>query len=292
MLPGLPSTLLAARAHVDAPANSAAPLPVLLYSPAASFPAQAGTTLAEDLAANGYAVVSVSDTHGAFPFTVFPDGHMELYDSRNLTSPVSEVLRIASQARAGDIRFVLDKLTAMAQGSDRDANGKQLPSGIGPALDMTKVGMYGHSLGGMMAVFADPRIRAGVDLDGYAEPSDLAADLVAAPQRPMLFMFGSWADPDTRRRTVDLMCAGRAGWTRELVLEGAGHWSFSDLANLPRQLIESPALSSQFGPVTADRAHTVIRAYVTAMFDRFLRGRPAPLLDAPTSPFTEVTVVR
>ncbi|MEC3953639.1 hypothetical protein VMT65_11400 [Nocardia sp. CDC153] len=63
LVPGIPSTLLAARAHLDAPTEASAP-PVLLYSPAASFPAQAGATLAEDLADSGYAVVSISDTHG------------------------------------------------------------------------------------------------------------------------------------------------------------------------------------------------------------------------------------
>ncbi|QIS11997.1 alpha/beta hydrolase family protein [Nocardia arthritidis] len=255
---------------------------MLLYSPAASFPAQAGTSLAEDLADSGYAVVSITDTHGAFPGTVFPDGHVELYDSRNLTNPVGDIMRMSSQARAADIRFVLDKLTAFARGSD-----PELP--MGPALDLTNVGMYGHSLGGTMAVFADPRIRAGVDLDGYADPSDLAAGLVAEPRRPMLFIFGSWADPDIRRRTVDRMCAGRVGWTRELVLAGAGHWSFSDLGYLPRQVAEAPLLSGLLGTIPADRAHTVIRTYVTAMFDRYLRNRSVPLLDAPTSPFPEIS---
>ncbi|MEC3918312.1 alpha/beta hydrolase family protein [Nocardia sp. CDC160] len=288
LLPGIPSTVLAARAHVDAPTEAGA-LPVLLYSPAASFPAQAGATLAEDLADSGYAVVSISDTHGTAPATVFPDGHVELYDPRNVTEPLDDVLRIASAARAGDIGFVLDKLATMARGDTRDADGKQLPAGVGAALDLSKVGMYGHSLGGTMTVFADQRIQAGVDLDGYAPPSYLAPGLVAAPERPMLFLFGNTPDPDVRRTSVDSMLAGRTGWTRELALSGAGHWAFSDLVYLPRQLAESPILSAYLGTIAPDRAHAIIRAYVTAMFDRFLRGRPAPLLDANPSEFPEVT---
>ncbi|MEC3953638.1 hypothetical protein VMT65_11395 [Nocardia sp. CDC153] len=206
-----------------------------------------------------------------------------------MTEPLDEVLRIASAARAGDIGFVLDKLTTMARGDTRDADGKPLPAGVGAALDLTKVGMYGHSLGGTMTVFADKRIQAGVDLDGYAPPSYLAAGLAVVPERPMLFLFGDTPDAEVRRASVDSMLAGRTGWTRELAVAGAGHWAFSDLVYLPRQLAESPVLSASLGTIAPDRAHAIVRAYVTAMFDRFLRGRPAPLLDAGPAEFPEVT---
>ncbi|MEV0684925.1 hypothetical protein AB0I35_13770 [Nocardia sp. NPDC050378] len=284
ILPGLAP----ARARLGAPTDAAtASLPVLLYSPAMSLPAGASSMLAEELADQGYVVVSVGDTHGAFPGTFFPDGHVELYDPRNATSPAADVMRISSEARAGDIEFVLDELTAMQR--DR---GEQLPDGVAAAMDLDRVGMYGHSLGGTMTLYADERIRAGVDLDGYAEPADLDPDLTVAPDRPLLFLFGDWSDSGVRRNSVDLMSAGRTGWTRELLLTGAGHWTFSDLKGLPAHVANTPALSSLLGAIDPQRAHTVVATYVSAMFDRFLRNRPTPILDAPDPGFPEVEFVR
>lgn len=275
-LVGLPQPLVAARARVGAPAaGGARTLPVVLFSPAVGFPARTGTSMAEDLAGRGYVVVSVEDTHGALPGTVLPDGRVEWYDLRNLTD-IRAAVRTSSEARAGDIRFVLDELTAMADGGHRT-----LPTGLAAAMDPGRVGMVGHSLGGTMAVVGDARIRAGIDLDGYPPPSYLAPGLVADPQRPLLFLFADTPDPEARRKSIDQLLAGRTGWTRRLALAGAGHWSFCDIAFAPRVITESPLLTRVFGTIGPERAHLVTRTYVAAMFDRFLRGLPAPELDAP-----------
>ncbi|MHC8564033.1 hypothetical protein ACW23B_26315 [Streptomyces albidoflavus] len=48
------------------------------------------------------------------------------------------------ETRVGDTRFVLDQL----------ATGRGLPEGLGRALDLERVGMYGHSGGGATAAEA------------------------------------------------------------------------------------------------------------------------------------------
>ncbi|MBU3061061.1 hypothetical protein KO481_05940 [Nocardia sp. NEAU-G5] len=289
LLPGLSGTLRSVRVYANPPvAAGTKSLPVLLYSPGAGLPARAGASVAEALAASGYAVVSIGDTHGSVPGTVFPDGHIALYDPRNVTEP-ARAHRISWAARTGDIRFVLDELTLLTHGSVRDSGGRALPSGLGAAMDLTRVGMFGHSLGGTSSVYADPRVRAGVDLDGYSDPAQLGTGLVADSRRPILFMADGRADQVTRRRRMGLMCAGRVGWTRAVVLADSGHLSFTDLEYLPPSVTRAPAVSSLFGTIAPDRAHAAITAYVKAMFDHILGGRPEPLLDGPSAAFPEIT---
>ena len=77
-------------------------------------------------------------------------------------SPVDSV-------RIADTRFVLDELASLASGRNPDAEHRPLPSGLSTALDLAKVGMFGHSLGGATAakaMAADARISAGINLDG------------------------------------------------------------------------------------------------------------------------------
>ncbi|WP_405485790.1 alpha/beta hydrolase family protein [Nocardia sp. NBC_00511] len=288
VVPWSPNTVLPSQSHLNAPVDGAAgALPVLLFQPGANLPVQTGTSMAENLAGHGYAVVSIDDTHGSFPGTAFPDGHIEPFEGS-----AGEDFVTASAARVGDIHFVLDELSALTHGSDPDADGAALPAGLGTALDMSKIGMYGHSLGGIMTFYSDPRVRAGVSLDGWADPAqpgELTPGLAADPERPLLFLLRPAADPATRRQILDRMCAGRTGWTRELVLAGTRHWDFTDLDYLPRSVMSAPLLSDQVGAIAPERAHAVVNAYLTAMFDHFLRGRPEPLLDNPDPGFPEIT---
>lgn len=205
VVPWSPNTVLPSQSHLNAPVDGAAgALPVLLFQPGANLPVQTGTSMAENLAGHGYAVVSIDDTHGSFPGTAFPDGHIEPFEGS-----AGEDFVTASAARVGDIHFVLDELSALTHGSDPDADGAALPAGLGTALDMSKIGMYGHSLGGIMTFYSDPRVRAGVSLDGWADPAqpgELTPGLAADPERPLLFLLRPAADPATRRQILDRMC--------------------------------------------------------------------------------------
>ncbi|YCK39533.1 hypothetical protein ACNF49_37405 [Actinomadura sp. ATCC 39365] len=145
--------------------------------------------------------------------------------------------------------------------------------------------MAGHSAGGAAAVAsiaADTRLRAGVDLDGSVETTLPEA----GTSRPFLLL----GKPATytpgkgeSAATWERVWAGLTGWKRWLLLTGAAHTSFTDLGVLMDQLgIEDGAT------VPGARALGVTRAYVTAFFDRHLRGQPRPLLDKPSADVPEV----
>jgi hypothetical protein len=74
------------------------------------------------------------------------------------------------------------------------------------------------------------------------------------------------------------------GWKRWLVVAGAVHASFTDLALLADQIgIDIDA------DLSGARSLDITRAYVRAFFDQHLRGRPQSLLDRPSQSYPEVT---
>jgi hypothetical protein len=74
------------------------------------------------------------------------------------------------------------------------------------------------------------------------------------------------------------------GWKRWLVVAGAVHASFTDLALLADQL----GIGIGAG-LSGARSLDITRAYVRAFFDQHLRGRPQSLLDQPSPRYPEVT---
>jgi hypothetical protein len=74
------------------------------------------------------------------------------------------------------------------------------------------------------------------------------------------------------------------GWKRWLLVAGAIHASFTDLALLADQSgIDTGA------DLPGARSLDITRAYVRAFFDQHLRGKPQALLDQPSPRNPEVT---
>ncbi len=90
--------------------------------------------------------------------------------------------------------------------------------------------MFGHSLGGATAAEAmgeDPRIAAGVDLDGTL----LGAVVDTGLDRPFL-LFGSAQQDSSQGRTDPSwhqFWTHLRGWRQKIVLVNGGHLSFTDL---------------------------------------------------------------
>src|SRR5580692_5134661 len=74
------------------------------------------------------------------------------------------------------------------------------------------------------------------------------------------------------------------GWKRWLLVAGAVHASFTDLALLADQA----GIDIDAG-LPGARSLDITRAYVRAFFDQHLRGRPQALLDQPSPRYPEVT---
>lgn len=248
-------------------------LPLVVLSPGFTKPRSTLTALAEDLASHGYVVAGIDHTYETVG-TAFPDGRVTTCLSRTTPGRGPDFWRKVMTGRAADVSFVLDELTA--------------PRSTWPhagLIDPSRIAMVGHSAGGasvLPAMVADIRIRAGINIDGSTQ--DLIPDSGLA--RPVLFLGkqsnytpGSSRSASTWERDWPLL----TGWRRWLVVAGAVHASFTDLA----------LLAEQFGldigaTLPAARAVEITRTSVRAFADLHLRGAPQPFLDRPSAHHREV----
>ncbi|MHA6627677.1 alpha/beta hydrolase family protein [Pseudonocardia sichuanensis] len=257
-------------------ADGAAGLPVVLYSPGGNQSRAMGTTLVEELASHGYVVVTIDHTFS---------GPVRFPDRTELAAPDLDKALIMRQ-RARDTGFVLDQLGLIAAGSDPDAQHRGLPAGLSGALDLSRVGMFGHSAGGFTtaeAMLTEERIDAGANLDGSLPP-EYGQAAHHGSRRPFLLLGGGTSGSDTHphhhRAAPDWAAFWDAstGWKRDLHLPDAEHMSFTDLQVLLPQIdraapIADEELTGRIGTIDPDRSLAVQRRSITAFFDEHLRGR-------------------
>ncbi|MFC7531758.1 hypothetical protein [Actinoplanes sp. GCM10030250] len=130
---------------------------------------------------------------------------------------------------------------------------------------------------------ADTRLRAGVDIDGLTY-DPLRGTVLS---RPFLFLGrrSNFTPGMPAAATWEREWQHLTGWKRWLVVTGAVHASFTDVAVLAGQIgLDTGA------ELSGTRSLEITRAYVRAFFDRHLRGAPRPLLDRPSARHPEVTL--
>jgi predicted dienelactone hydrolase len=278
--------------HSGAPVDRrGCPRPVVLYSPGLQADRSASTALVEQLASEGYVVVTIDHTHDAAEVE-FPGGRVEV---SALPSDSTAVATEAVAVRAADTRFVLDQLTAINHGANPDVDQARLPRGIAGALDLSRIGMFGWSDGGATVAAAmrdDPRIASGVDMDGsfYAPVATEGLD------RPFLLLSSENHNRDNDPSWVSFWTQLR-GWKLDLKLLGAKHLSYSDSEVLLPQAaavlgLSADQVAQSIGTIDPDRAVTIERLYLSAFFDQHLRHRNSRLLIGPSPRYPEVQFVR
>jgi predicted dienelactone hydrolase len=232
--------------------------PTVLYSPGGGQSRFLGTTLAEDLASRGYLVVGMDHT------PVSPVRFPDRFELPRGGADAGQVMR----ERVRDTSFVLD------------------------SLRLTEVGMIGHSMGGFTAAEAmvtDPRITAGVNLDGSMDPRHGQAATTGVT-RPFMLMGGGLSSgaPHNHAHSDDWgsFWSASTGWKRDVYLPAAEHMSFTDAQVLLPQL--DGDFTAMLGNIDPRRSLAAQRKYVAAFFDLHLRGRPTTVFDRPAYPEVEL----
>jgi dienelactone hydrolase len=286
--------------------------PVVLFAPGYGHCREHGTTLVEDLASRGYVVVAISYTYETEEVE-FPGGRVELgrhEPGHDLTGDPIDALSI----RKADTEFVLGKLAELATGLNPDAEQRVLPAGLRGCMDLSRIGMFGHSIGGAATAIMmanDSRIVAGINLDGSMIPEnvspntgtpeqiDAALALLASRigDRPFMIMGDSGRGPYELGST-NTFYYNLDGWRRYVSLVGSTHGSYTDDEPLLNELAAGGAIQKVGGgAVSADRwvgtidpnrAIAAERAYIGAFFDLWLRNSNNHLLDGPSAEFPEV----
>ncbi|WP_150253946.1 alpha/beta hydrolase family protein [Nocardiopsis deserti] len=287
----------------DVPVADTGPFPVLLYSPGLEQSRFLNVLHLEELASHGYVVAAMDHPYETLAVDM-PDGRVLRTSAPSFST---ESLKEAVAVRREDTRLVLDGLTDLAEGGSSDASGQEPPAGLGEALDLDAVGMFGHSAGGLTAaevMLEDERIDAGLGLDGtigYHVGNEV------------------WSEANLRGadRPFALLTAGRAGVklqphhsgysagfrtfveassvdVLELYMAEGEHFSYTDHqwvlpavdeALQPGNRSWPDLVEGSIGTVDPEESVRAQRAYVTAFFDAHLRGERAPVLDGPSPDF-------
>src|SRR5215471_4760672 len=154
-------SLVHGHAVSSAPIAEGGPFPVVLLEHGLAVVPAIYTILAEGLASNGFIVVATNHPTEAL-ISEFPDGHELKFtefwpDKADRRTQGIAMGKFVEEVLVADVRFVLDQLQEM-NSHDHFWHGH---------LDMFKVGIVGHSMGGAVAAFSmreDERILAGVNL--------------------------------------------------------------------------------------------------------------------------------
>lgn len=270
-------------AHPDVPiALGGAPYPVLLFSHGwGGFRAQ-NTYQMEELASRGYVVAAVEHAYGAV-ITVFPDGTIARHDPATLPDDLpgdayQQAANRLIQQWSGDLAFVLDTLAEL--------NGPAPNDTLAGKLDLSRVGVFGHSTGGGAAIefcAQDSRCRAVLGMDAYMTPVSTSV-IASGLSQPALFLFSeAWPSPENTSRFESLFAHLQAeAWA--LTISGTDHYDFTDLPLLSPL---APYIGLK-GPLSGPRVLEIVRDYSTAFFDKTLRGIASPVLDGPASQYPEV----
>jgi dienelactone hydrolase len=239
------------------------------------------TTLAEDLASHGYVVVGFDAPYRSF-VVVFPDGRVIARTAQNnadlLGGPQQEQLaNKLLRAWSADVGFAMNQLEWL---NASEPSGRFLGR-----LDMQRVGVFGHSLGGATALqfcHDDSRCKAGIDVDG-APLGSVVADGVT---QPFMFLLSDHRGESDAGEPEAIRQAGanihsiydRLPNDRRLmiVIRGAGHYGFSDDGAMLKSPLVMRVLRT-VGVVRLDGRRQVALAahYISAFFDVYLKGAPA-----------------
>jgi len=264
--------LVRTHARPQVPIAEHGPFPVVLLEHGSSVVPAIYTVLAEGLASSGFVVVATNHPPDSL-ISVFPDGHELRFrpywpvEADRRAQGVA-MGKFADEVLVADVRFVLDQLHEM-NSQNHFWRGH---------LDLSRIGIVGHSMGGTTAALAtqeEPRILAGVNLDGSTYPG-MNADVRPVPvHKPFLFLATEeHAAGDSRAREY----VGSDSNTYYVVVTGADHMSFTDA-----RLISSRFTRDLKPDLNAfERAlltSTLTRSLVEEFFAKYLKAAVAPDLD-------------
>ncbi|GLV53552.1 alpha/beta hydrolase [Dictyobacter sp. S3.2.2.5] len=261
--------------------NSMARYPVLIFEPGMGKIPTQYTTLLEDLASHGYIIFAINPTYSS-DVVVFPDGRVaesttagKIEDSAGLQA-ADRIIQVWAQDEIFTINQI-DKLNA--QPGDM----------FNQHLDLTRLGLFGHSFGGATAAqvcHLDARCKAGIDIDG-----DLFGNVVqSGVTQPFMVIQhdqGSCSDADCRafqNEVHTLLRTVPKGAGYSLSVKNTEHFNFSDYGAYFSLLRPFGVL----GSIDGQHGIQITRTYVRAFFDTYLNSTPSALLHGPSSAYPEV----
>lgn len=226
-------------------------LPIVVFSHGLGGMKSQNTIQAEELASHGYLVIAADHAFDAY-LTIFDDGTTA--DYRSSGSEISSeadfwaVRGPQLSARTQDVRFILDVISERKSASAADI--ATPASALWQRVDLNRIGVFGHSFGGatsLMALSQDPRIRAGIALDGWMVPVP-EETIGEGIRKPVLYLGQeSWDEPLNYEK-LDRFIANSSGYATREIWAGTKHMDFADaphLSNFARRIGFAGTLPSE-----------------------------------------------
>jgi predicted dienelactone hydrolase len=248
------------------------------------------TSIAEDLASDGYVVVSFDAPYRTV-VTAFPDGRVAIRNTQSDfdTMPYKIAEKAATQAMrvwVEDLKFVLGRLRELnANDPTRRFQGK---------LDLQKIGIVGHSLGGATAAqfcHDDAQCKAGIDIDGIPFGSVVQESL----HQPFFFILSDHRKESgqeavlVKAKMESIYNKLPADTRQQVMIDGANHFSFSDqMFTKSPVMMKALQIVGVIGPLDKHRGIEIADACVRTFFDVYLRDAPASDLSLLPSRYPEL----
>jgi len=241
-------------------ADLSEPTPVVLLCPGRGVLAEYNTALAEDLASHGFAIFAVDSPYIA-P-TIFPDGSSKAAlpkfrpSAELMAGPYENVDAFFEEAVAlgsRDQLFVIDQITRL---NKRDPAGR-----FTNKLDLSSIGIYGHSLGGRIcgevAALKPAQVKAIALMEAVPPRARRRAGLSAA----VMMMYSSELPEDIALPNMEEVIPNRQADVYFTRLEGLGHNSSTDL----------PLFGAYQYDVSAVEGLRIIRLILRSFLNAYLR---------------------
>jgi predicted dienelactone hydrolase len=285
------------------PHKADAPYPVIFYSPGGSGWINQASAVNEELASNGFVVISVGH-ESTEPFLRNENGDVitldmyneyassinnELYSDQveNIKGIIIDCDNIEAKyelhqelnkaqplnvndvkERTGNIYYIINRLNEI---------NKEL-SGI---ADTSSIGIFGFSKGGAVAgevCVNDNPVRAGINLDGF-----MYGDIVEEPiDRPFMFIHSVSSDPEAYINDYFFHQSTEEAYM--LKISGTTHANFGDLSLFDGVFKNRGVL----GSIDGEKAIRIQRDYILAFFNKHLKNLNNHLLDNNEMGYDEV----
>ena len=245
--------------------------PLLVFAPGQGLSVADYTTIAEDLASNGYVVAGVNPTYSVD--VVLSSGQVVRSASKAENANYGQLASVWGD----DMRFAAHQMDSLSAASTGRFSGR---------LESAGIGFFGHSLGGAAAVQAcrhEDRCSGAADLDGRLGGDVLQTGL----GKPFLFLGSqsslSATDGALKTQVRSALRGVPPGQGHVLTVAGAEHYNFTD------QGVYFDLVNSAFlGSIDGARALRISSRYLEAFFSSYELGHPDQLLAGPSSAFPEV----
>lgn len=266
--PGAAEAMLAARWHAGEGPAASGRFPVLVFAHGYHQLPTNYSALLEGLVSRGYVVLAIASP--GIAEVVLLDG--------NRMAPNRPLDDDGYDTMAKDIASAVGQLPSLDAAAD---------TAYGGHLDLARIGVFGHSVGGASAVLASarlPQVRAAANLDGdYG-----GASAVEQPRVPLLYVTtqppdrpaqpkSAWDTEhnEVRRDRLWRQLASRSTRAIRVRVGGMFHANFQDSALLPASAMPEKLRENRYGTIDGARGLDLTVRLLDSFFSQTWHG-PAP----------------